>query len=87
VVGGNSVYFFYWLFVWKFSGTVFREPILCKNIPRLVPGTNIKKIILNYFLINGGLLYISTLPLDQVGQSQYASEDMRLVTNIGLLTQ
>ena len=25
--------------LWNFSaGTVFREPILCKNIPRLVPG-------------------------------------------------
>jgi len=22
----------------EFAGTMFREPILCKNIPRLVPG-------------------------------------------------
>lgn len=25
-------------FFWYFAGTVFREPILCKNVPRLVPG-------------------------------------------------
>ncbi|TKY45531.1 Isocitrate dehydrogenase of NADP [Spatholobus suberectus] len=41
------------------NGTVFREPILCKNIPRLVPGWT----------------------------NQFVLEDMRSVTNIGLLTQ
>ena len=24
------------------AGTVFREPILCKNVPRLIPGKQLK---------------------------------------------
>lgn len=42
---------------WYFSftaGTVFREPILCKNVPRLVPGTYNSYLIVfifsNFFL-------------------------------------
>lgn len=31
------------------GGTVFREPILCKNIPRLVPGWTKPIIIGNFF--------------------------------------
>ncbi|GMH26927.1 hypothetical protein Nepgr_028770 [Nepenthes gracilis] len=28
------------LVVLDFTGTVFREPIICKNIPQIVPGWN-----------------------------------------------
>ena len=62
------------------TGTVFREPIICKNIPKLIPGN-----------INFTCVY-SSVPLPsreefswmlvfQGGQSQYALEDMLLVIN------
>ena len=34
------------------SGTVFREPILCKNIPKLVPGVGRCSIPKLHFLIS-----------------------------------
>lgn len=37
------------------AGTVFREPIICKNVPRLVPGTENNAYI--FFLFNCQLLF------------------------------
>lgn len=60
------------------TGTVFREPILCKNIPRLIPG-----MIISYC---GSIFLLEQNHVDcccfQAGQSQYALEDMLSVISI-----
>ena len=52
------------------SGTVFREPIICRNVPRLVPGH--RKVILCWPLFDYFVVYVKGLWLKQVGQGQYA---------------
>lgn len=77
---------------WYFSftaGTVFREPILCKNVPRLVPGTYNSYLIVfifsNFFFMVS-LIYINWL-FHQAGPNPYALEDMLLEINTGQLMQ
>ena len=64
-----------------FTGTVFREPIICKNVPRLVPGTN-DDITLHSF---GDVADSNDCGCCQAGPSLYASEGMLLVINIAQL--
>lgn len=76
------------VFFFLAAGTVFREPIICKNVPRLVPGVCYKYLAIETFLnhvfsfsIIVNVLYFQFF---QVGQNQYALEGMLLVISIEL---
>ena len=39
------------------GGTVFREPIICKNVPRLVPGWT-RPIVIGYIIMKINHLFL-----------------------------
>lgn len=85
-LGYNCLHFLYDGLLWLAysAGTVFREPIICKNIPRLVPSMY-DEIAFTF------LWWCSRISTDcdcyQVGTSLYASEGMLLVINTEQLIQ
>lgn len=66
-------------------GTVFREPIICKNIPRLVPGNEGRpKVLLFIYVI---LSCNPSCHKIQAGQSPFALGGMHSVISTGQLMQ
>lgn len=67
------------------SGTVFREPLLCRNVPRIVPGN-----VFSYHCIKCVqtiVLFSFITYIFQVGRNPFVLVDMPLVINIVLLIQ
>lgn len=83
-----SLIFFLWNLTWAnstfFLGTVFREPIICRNIPRIVPG-NVVTLVWIWFMMSYHWAHcLNSFFSSQVGKNPYVLAGMLLVISIVL---